>query len=84
MALGCPVVAANVTALPEVVGDAGLLVDPDDVEGWADAMIRLLEDDRLRNRNRLAAAGRDQVRHLTPQETARRMVAAYRLAASTG
>ena len=30
MAVGTPVVASNVTALPELVGDAGLLVDPDD------------------------------------------------------
>jgi alpha-1,3-rhamnosyl/mannosyltransferase len=82
MALGCPVIASDATALPEVVGDAGLLVDPDDVDGWAAAMVRLIEDDGLRDR--LIAAGRARVRSLTPQETARRMVAAYRLAASTG
>jgi len=31
MACGCPIIASNVTALPEVVGEAGLLVDPYDV-----------------------------------------------------
>jgi alpha-1,3-rhamnosyl/mannosyltransferase len=82
MAEGCPVVAADATALPEVVGGAGLLVDPDDVEGWAAAMIRLLEDGDLRTR--LVTAGRERVRSHTPQETARRMVAAYCQAASTG
>jgi glycosyltransferase involved in cell wall biosynthesis len=82
MALGCPVVAADATALPEVVGEAGLLVDPDDVDGWAAAMIQLIEDDELRDR--LVTAGRERVRFLTPQETARRMVAAYRRAAATG
>jgi len=78
MAVGCPVIASSATALPEVVGDAGLLVDPDDVAGWTDAMLRLLDDGTLRAR--LIAAGRERTRDLTPNETARRLVAAYRLA----
>ena len=41
----CPVVAADATALSEVVDGAGILVDPDDAEAWADAMCRLLDDD---------------------------------------
>lgn len=44
MGNGCPVIAADSTALPEVVGNAGLLLDPDDVEAWADAMIVLLDE----------------------------------------
>jgi glycosyltransferase involved in cell wall biosynthesis len=79
MALGCPVIASGVTALPEVVGDAGLLIDPDDVDGWANAMQRLLVDADLRAR--LIAAGRERVRSLTPAETARRSMKAFRLAA---
>jgi len=43
MAYGAPLVAAAATALPEVVGDAGILVDPDDNAGWATAIIELLE-----------------------------------------
>jgi alpha-1,3-rhamnosyl/mannosyltransferase len=78
MAVGCPVVASTATALPEVVGDAGLLVDPHDVGGWTDAMVRLLDDDELRAT--LIAAGRVRVAPLTPAETADRLVAAYRLA----
>ncbi len=35
-------IAAKATALPEVVGESGLLIDPDDVDGWAAAMIELL------------------------------------------
>ena len=45
MMFGCPVVAANATALPEVVGSDGRLVDPDDVEGWADAMAAVFHDE---------------------------------------
>ncbi|MGH2528465.1 MAG: glycosyltransferase family 4 protein [Actinomycetota bacterium] len=81
MALGCPVIVSRTTALPEVVGDAGLLVDPDDIDGWIDAMLRVLDDDALRAA--LIAAGHERVRSLTPAEAARRLVTAYRLAAQS-
>jgi len=48
MAAGTPVLAANTGALPEVVGDAGELLPPDDVDAWAGAMARVAEDDALR------------------------------------
>ena len=48
MAAGTPVVTSNVSSLPEVVGDAALLVDPMDAGAIAHAMARLLEDDDLR------------------------------------
>jgi glycosyltransferase involved in cell wall biosynthesis len=48
LACGTPVVVSNVSALPEVVDDAALQVSPLDVEALADAMERLLRDDRLR------------------------------------
>jgi glycosyltransferase involved in cell wall biosynthesis len=44
MGMGAALVAADTTALPEVVGDGGRLVDPDDVEGWAAAVSQLLQD----------------------------------------
>ena len=45
MALGIPVVTSNRGALPEVVGDAGALIDPEDVDGLAAAIERILDDD---------------------------------------
>ena len=48
MSYGKPVVATNVGGLPEVVGDAGLLVAPRDPSALAGATMRLLEDDDLR------------------------------------
>jgi glycosyltransferase involved in cell wall biosynthesis len=48
MACGTPVVASNSSSLPEVVGDAGLLVAPTDVEGLARAMVRILTDPSLK------------------------------------
>ena len=44
MTIGVPVVASNRGALPEVLGDAGLLVDPCDEDGLAGAMDRMLND----------------------------------------
>jgi glycosyltransferase involved in cell wall biosynthesis len=48
MAVGLPVVASNRGSLPEVVGDAGLLVDPDDPEALASAIASVLDDPSLR------------------------------------
>jgi glycosyltransferase involved in cell wall biosynthesis len=47
MACGCPVVASNVTALPEVLGDAALLVNPVSVAELAEAMSAVLERPEL-------------------------------------
>jgi glycosyltransferase involved in cell wall biosynthesis len=49
MVCGCPVVAANAAAIPEVTGDAALLVDPEDVPGMAEAIYRVLTDRELRD-----------------------------------
>lgn len=48
MACGCPVITSNVTACPEVAGDAAILVDPRSVEEIASAMKRLVDDEILR------------------------------------
>jgi len=48
MACGTPVIASNASSLPEVVGEAGVLIDPRDVSGLAEAMRRVLTDERLR------------------------------------
>jgi len=47
MACGLPVVASNASSLPEVVGDAGVLVPPSDVEGWTAALDRVCGDATL-------------------------------------
>jgi glycosyltransferase involved in cell wall biosynthesis len=44
MACGTPVIASNATALPEAVGDAGVLVAPNDIEGMAANVVRLAND----------------------------------------
>ncbi len=77
MARGCPVIAADATALPEVVGRAGRLVAPDDVEGWARAIKELIVDDGLRES--LSAAGVERARDLTWSRAAGLLEDAYRL-----
>ena len=60
MARGCPVIAADATALPEVVGDSGCLVSPDNAEQWHQAMLELVENPEDRERyakSGLARAG---------------------------
>ena len=58
MDLGTPVVAADATALPEVLGGAGVLVAPHDTEAWADALSALLADDQRRAGLAVAGIGR--------------------------
>ena len=48
MASGTPVVTSNVSALPEVVGDAAMLVDPEQADAIADGVIRVLSDEPFR------------------------------------
>lgn len=47
MACGCPVVSSNATSLPEVVGNAGLLCDPADVDAFTNEIVRILTDQAL-------------------------------------
>jgi alpha-1,3-rhamnosyl/mannosyltransferase len=76
MSLGTPVIAAHTTALPEVVGDAGMLLSPDDHDAWAGAMQRLLDDED--ERNRLAEAGRSHVEQFSWKSTAAKTIQVYR------
>ena len=48
MACGCPVVSSACTSLPEVVGDAGMLVDPEDLDALVDAVSTMLFDKNVR------------------------------------
>lgn len=60
MAFGAPVLTSNNTALPEVVGDAALCVNPFDIDEIADGIVRLLDDGALRERLRAAGFRRAQ------------------------
>jgi len=68
MASGCPVIASNTASLPEVIGDAGLLIDPRNSLKIADAIIGLIENPQLRNT--LLEKGFHRSRKFTWQESA--------------
>jgi glycosyltransferase involved in cell wall biosynthesis len=78
MARGVPVACSNRSALPEVAGDAALLVDPEDVDAIRTAMERLLTDSALADR--LRAAGRERAARYTWERTAELTVDSYRRA----
>jgi glycosyltransferase involved in cell wall biosynthesis len=78
MTLGVPVVAASRGALPEVVGDAGPLVDPDQPDQMAAAIERLLDDEAYAGA--CASQGPMRAHHFRWDETARRVYQAYQLA----
>lgn len=79
MACATPVITSNISALPEVAGDAALLVDPYQVDDIADAMLQLWRDDALHQR--LADRGPLQARRFSWDETARQTLAVYEQAA---
>jgi glycosyltransferase involved in cell wall biosynthesis len=75
MACGTPVVASNVSSVPEVVGDAGLLVDPSKDEEIAGAILRILTDPDLRSE--LSAKGLERTKLFSWQKAAKETLKIY-------
>jgi len=75
MACGTPVITSNASSLPEVVGDAGIMVDPHDVEALAEAILRVLRGPDLRRE--MQAKGLAQAKKFSWQETARQTLNVY-------
>jgi glycosyltransferase involved in cell wall biosynthesis len=82
MAAGAPVVASNTSSLPEVVGDAALLVDPMDAGAIADAMARVLTDQTVRDD--LIARGHARVKAFSWERSVARVQAVYEEVVSAG
>lgn len=78
MACGTPVACSDVSSLPEVAGDAGLLFDPLSIESIADAIARALRDADLRAD--LRQRGLARASQFTWQRVAQQTIEAYRLA----
>lgn len=75
MACGCPVISSNASCLPEVVGDAGKLLPPDNARRWTNAMQKLLEDGA--SRAHWVAQGYLQARKFTWSRAANELLAVY-------
>ncbi len=79
MKCGAPVIVGDKTSLPEVVGDAGILVDPFDIDELAAAIQKLIADSELRMQ--LRVKGLERAKLFDWQETARQTLAVYERAA---
>ena len=75
MACGCPVIVSSAGALPEIAGDAALVIDPHDRKALADALRRVLEDESLRAS--LRQRGFERSKHFSWEEAARETAAVY-------
>ena len=75
MACGTAVVAANTSSLPEVVGDAGILIEPTDVAAITNAILLILEDEH--QRARLCQKSLEQARKFTWKKVAQETLAVY-------
>ena len=75
MMAGCPVITSNTSSLPEVAGDAALLVDPLDAVQICEAMNMLLHDEAMRHE--MATKGRVRAAQFAWQETARQTQEVY-------
>ena len=68
MSCGTPVVASNRMSIPEVAGDAALIVDPDNIEEMAEAIYKVINDEKLRED--LIKKGYKRVKQFSWEKTA--------------
>jgi glycosyltransferase involved in cell wall biosynthesis len=79
MACGTPVIASHAASIPEVAGDAGVLLDPREPGAWVEAVVRVVNDHRWRDE--LAQKGLARAAGFTWERTARETLDVYRRAA---
>jgi glycosyltransferase involved in cell wall biosynthesis len=77
MACGTPVITSNSSSIPEIVSDAGILVDPNDEDGFANAIHEVLKDNTLQNE--MTLKGLVRARLFNWQKTARETLDIYRI-----
>ena len=82
MACGCPVITSSAPACPEVVDGAALIVDPDDVAGLADAMLRVVREPELAGE--LRARGQARAAEFSWDEGARQLLGELTRVGRTG
>jgi glycosyltransferase involved in cell wall biosynthesis len=76
MASGAPVIAARTSSIPEVVGDAAVLVDPDDEEAWIASLAHVLDD--AAHAAQLRESGLIRAREFSWRRTAEATARVYR------
>ena len=81
MAVGTPVIASNTSAIPEIAGDAAILVDPVDSQALATAMTRIATDTAARER--LIEAGKERLNFFSWERSAARLLEVFESVAGT-
>jgi glycosyltransferase involved in cell wall biosynthesis len=81
MQFGAPTIASSSTSIPEVAGDAAILLAPEDTEGWSQAMLGLSSNKE--HRARLSAAAREQARRFEWKRSAASLLQLYEEAVAT-
>lgn len=75
MAAGCPVIASNAASIPEVAGEAAQLVAPEDLDGWREAILRVVRNDS--RRREMSEQGIARASRFSWEECAVRTLAVY-------
>ena len=75
MACGVPVLSSRVTSVPEVVGDAGMLFDPHDVDGFASGLVRVVNEPDLRKF--MISGGLERAKQFTWERTIPQLVSTF-------
>jgi glycosyltransferase involved in cell wall biosynthesis len=75
MQCGCPVIASGVSAMPEVVGEAGILIDPHRTEDLRQAMLRLIREPGLKEK--LTRIGLEQAKKFSWENSARKTLEVF-------
>jgi glycosyltransferase involved in cell wall biosynthesis len=81
MACGVPVITTNISSMPEIVGDAGMLVEPNQDQNLIDAMVKVLTDPELRVI--LSVKGQQRAKQFTWERTALETLNVYRKVGET-
>ncbi len=75
MAAGCPVISSNATCLPEITGGAALLLDPNKIGDWSEAMSSILTNSEIKNN--LINKGKNHAQQFTWEKSAREHLKCY-------
>jgi glycosyltransferase involved in cell wall biosynthesis len=75
MGCGCPVIASNVSSIPEVVGEAGILLSPKDEKLWTQTIKKVATDNILANK--MKKSGLLQAQKFSWEKTAKQTIKVY-------
>lgn len=76
MSCAAPVITSNITSIPEVVGDSGLLINPLDILDISNALVKISEDSNLRED--LSIKGLERSKYYSWENTAKETLKAYK------